>query len=104
MPKDPLRRNIYPTLRLDDCIGYICEVAIFYILDGNSVFWEVEIENEDEGKDKSALKSHHGLYRFAHMQFGLMSAPGTFQKTMDVILANVKWRFISIYFDDIVIF
>lgn len=38
------------------------------------------------------------------MTFGLKNAPGTYQRTMDVFLDNVKWHFAPVYLDDIVTF
>lgn len=38
------------------------------------------------------------------MFFGLRNAPETFQRSMDVILASVKWYFSLVYLGDVVIF
>lgn len=37
-------------------------------------------------RDKTALTSHHGIFSFFRMPFGLKNAPGSFQRAMDVIL------------------
>lgn len=38
------------------------------------------------------------------MSFGLKISPGTFQRTMDVTLAALKWQFTIVYLDDIVLY
>lgn len=38
------------------------------------------------------------------MSFGLRNAPGTFLRTINVILSNFKWKFALVYLDDIAIF
>lgn len=38
------------------------------------------------------------------MPFGLTNAPATFQRAIDIILSNYKWRNCLVYLDDIIIF
>jgi Reverse transcriptase (RNA-dependent DNA polymerase) len=38
------------------------------------------------------------------MPFGLVNAPATFQRAMDVMLSSVKWKFCLMYLDDIIIY
>ena len=38
------------------------------------------------------------------MPFGLTAAPSTFQRTMDVILAGLKWTACLVYIDDVVVY
>lgn len=65
------------------------EERIFTTLDANSGYWQIEITEKD--KNKTSVTSHHGLYRFVIMPFGLKNALGTFQRVIDVILSTVKW-------------
>lgn len=52
----------------------------------------------------TAFTSHHGLYRFTQMPFGLMKALNTFQWTMHVALLAAKLQFPAVYFDNIFVF
>ena len=38
------------------------------------------------------------------MSFGLMNAPATFQRALDIVLSPFKWRTCLIYLDDVIIF
>lgn len=38
------------------------------------------------------------------MQVGLKNVPGTFQRSMDVILASLRWQMILLYLVDITIY
>lgn len=76
--------DIYPIERMDECIGWIGEAAVFPTLDRNSGYWDVEIENEDW--DKTAYASIHGLYRFVRMPIVSRNALSSFQRTMNVAL------------------
>lgn len=38
------------------------------------------------------------------MPFGLKNAPSTFQRSIDIILASVKWQYAIEYLDDIIVF
>lgn len=87
---------------MDERIDSLGEATVFSTLDANGSYWQIEIEKSD--RDKTAFTSPHGLYRFIRMPFGLRNAPGTFQRTMDVILSTVKWQFALVYLDDIVVF
>ena len=60
------------------------------------------IKNED--RHKTAFSSHHGLYQFTRMPFGLRNAPASFQRAIDIILSSVRFKSVMVYLDDIVIF
>ena len=87
---------------MDECIDSLGEAKILSTLDCNSGFWQVPIREED--KDKTTFVCHHGSYRYNRMPFGLMNAPATFQRALDIILAQYKWQTCLIYIDDIIIF
>lgn len=55
-------------------------------------------------KDLTTFTSHHGLYRFKCMPFGLQSAQGTFQRTINLLIDRKKWQYAIVYLDDIILF
>lgn len=77
------------------------QTTVFSTLDASSGYWQAGIDDVD--KEKNAFTSHHGLYRFVHMPFGLHNAPRTIPPTMNLILSSVKWQFALVYLDDIVV-
>lgn len=52
--------------------------------------WILAIAIQDDEEHKTAFISHHALYRFMRRPFRVLKAPGTFQRTMDVIIFSVK--------------
>lgn len=38
------------------------------------------------------------------MPFGLCAAPGTFQRTMDLVLAGLRWTSCLVYLDDVIVY
>lgn len=41
---------------------------------------------------KPAFTSHHSLFQFIRLAFGLNNTPRTFQRAMNILLTYVKWR------------
>ncbi len=96
------KRDAYPIPRMDECIDSLGDAQIFTLLDANSGYWQIELD--EDARDLTAFVSHHGLFRYKRMPFGLKNAPSTFRRAIDMILATVKWQFAIVYLDDIIIF
>ena len=47
------------------------------------------------------INTHKGLYRYTRLPFGISSAPGIFQKTMETVLRGIPR--VIVYLDDILI-
>ena len=95
-------RDVYPLPRMDECLDSLGEAEFFSTLDANTGFWQIEVSPED--RDKTTFSCHVGMYRFLRMPFGLLNAPATFQRAMDIILSEVRWESVIVYLDDIIIF
>lgn len=86
---------------MEESIKSLDNATVFSTLDASNGHWQVEIENKDQ--DRTAFTFHHGHCRFVRMPFGFKNAPGTFQRSMNAIIGNIKWNFVLVYHDDIVI-
>ena len=65
-------------------------------------FGKIEVAEED--RDKTIFSCHVGVYRFLRIPFGLVNAPATFQRAMDIILSKVRWESVLVYLDYVIIF
>ena len=95
-------RDVYPLPRMDECLDSLGEASYFTTLDANTGFWQIEVHPDD--RDKTTFSCHAGMYRFLRMPFGLINAPATFQRAMDILLSDVRWESVIVYLDDIIIF
>ena len=57
---------------------------------------------EPASKEKTAFVTYSGLYQF--VPFGLVNAPATFQRLMEVVLAGLARTICMNYLDDILVF
>ena len=87
---------------MDECRDSLGDAEYFSTLDTNTGFWQIEVAEED--RDKTTFSCHVGMYRFLRMPFGLVNAPATFQRAMDIILSEVRWESVLVYLDDVIIF
>ena len=95
------QKDAYPLPRIEDTLIRLREAKIFTIMDLESGYWQVPVDFYD--RPKTAFTTPDGLYQFLVMPFGLCSAPGTFQRMMDLVLAGLKWTSCLVYLDDIII-
>ena len=54
-------------------------------------------------REKTAFCLPDGLFEFKVMPFGLSNAPATFQRLMDLLLAELKWNSCLVYLDDVIV-
>ncbi|KAM7289527.1 reverse transcriptase family protein [Ixodes scapularis] len=70
-------------------------------MDLKSGYWQIEVDERD--REKTAFVTPDGLYEYKVMPFGLCSAPATFLRVMDTVLAGLKWQMCLVYLDDVVL-
>ena len=92
----------YALPRVDDCLDSLGEARYFTTLDANCGYWQIDVNETD--REKTAFTCHKGLYQFKRMPFGLMTAPATFQRAIDVVLSSVRFQCALTYLDDIVVY
>uniref|UniRef100_A0A6G5ABV7 Putative tick transposon n=1 Tax=Rhipicephalus microplus TaxID=6941 RepID=A0A6G5ABV7_RHIMP len=96
------KKDVYPLPRVDDSLDKLRRAKYFSSVDLKSGYWQIEVDERD--REKTAFVTPDGLYEFKVLPFGLCSAPATFQRMMDTVLADLKWKSYLVYFDDVVVF
>ncbi|KAE8242671.1 hypothetical protein A4X13_0g7062 [Tilletia indica] len=56
----------------------------------------------EEDRWKTAFVCHRGLYQYRTVPFGLRNAPAVFQRLMDKVLGELRWKTAVVYIDDVV--
>ena len=92
----------YPLPRIDDVLDALSHGHYFSVIDLKSGYWQIPMHQSDA--EKTAFRTHDGLYQFTVMPFGLKNAPATFQRLMDTVLSGLKWKGLLVYMDDIIIY
>lgn len=92
----------FPIPRQSEIIQVLSGAQLLSTFDALAGFNQVEMD--DEAKEKTAFRSHRGLWQFRRMPFGLRNGPSIFQRIMQGVLAPYLWLFTLVYIDDIVIF
>lgn len=90
-------RERHPMPVIDEVLAKIGKGKVWSILDVKDAFFLLELE--EGSRDIVTFITHRGLYRFKRLPFGLVSAPETFQRKMDEILADCEGTYW--YLDDV---
>lgn len=99
---DVTAKDAYPLPRIDDALDGLANATLFSTLDLASGYWQVEVDPKD--RPKTAFSTRQGLFEFNVLSFGLCNAPSTFQRLMDLVLADLQWATCLVYLDDIIVF
>ena len=92
----------FPIPRQSEILASLSGAQVLSSLDALSGFTQLELAEEDV--EKTAFRSHRGLFQFKRLPFGLRNGPSIFQRVMQGILAPYLWIFCLVYIDDIVIY
>ena len=95
------KKDVYPLPWIDDILDTLERATYFTTLDLASRYWQIGMDAESAAK--SAFITHRGLHEFVRMPFGMCNAPATFQRLMEVILADLLWKCCFVYIDDVLI-
>jgi hypothetical protein len=90
-----------PIPRIEELLDKLSGAACFSSLDLASGYWQVPVK--EEHRHLTAFSAEGELWEWCVMPFGLTSAPTTFQRMMNKLLAPLS-AFCVVYLDDILIF
>ena len=92
----------FPIPRQSEILSSLSGAQVLSSLDALSGFTQLEMHEDDV--EKTAFRTHRGLFQFKWMPFGLRKGPSIFQRVMQGILAPYLWIFCLVYIDNIVIY
>jgi len=95
-------KDVYSIPRMDDCLDSLGDATVFSTLDCISGYWQIPVAAED--RDKTTFTSHTGLIMFLRIPFGLVNAPASFQRALDIILSGLRWKTCLVYLNDVIVF
>ena len=94
-------RDQHPLPRINDLLMSIRDSRVFIALDLRAGYWQIPVRPEDI--PKTAFRTHRGLYEFTVMPFGLVNAPASFQRLMEIVFGDLRWNGVLTYLDDVLI-
>ena len=89
----------YPIPRINDVFATLSGGTSFSKLDLSQAYQQLVLD--DESKQYTVINTHRGLFRYNQLPFGIASAPGIFQRTMEGLLGGFPHVFV--YLDDILV-
>lgn len=96
------RKDAFPLPRIEESLDALTGAKWFSTLDLASGYSQVAVAEQDRAK--TAFCTPFGLYEFNRMPFGLCNAPGTFQRLMERMFGDCRYRSVLLYLDDVVVF
>ncbi|CAH2207715.1 jg2951, partial [Pararge aegeria aegeria] len=91
----------YPLPRIDDQLDNLSGYKYYTTLDLASGYYQIPMS--ETSKYLTAFITPDGHFEFNRMPFGLANAPSTFQRAINNILGNARFKEAFAYMDDVII-
>jgi hypothetical protein len=89
----------YPIPKTEDLYATLGGGEQFTKLDMSQAYQQLELD--DESKKFTTINTHKGLFQYNRLAFGISSAPGIFQRTMENLLQGIPC--VVVRLDDILV-
>ena len=91
----------YPLPNVEATFDALSGASWFCTLDLRAGYHNIPVAEED--RDKTQFVTRRGTWRWRLMPFGLSTAPGTFQRLMDLVMSGLTYDSVLVYLDDLII-
>ncbi|KAE8240032.1 hypothetical protein A4X13_0g7970 [Tilletia indica] len=91
----------YPLPTTDSIFNSLAGKRVYSSLDAIRGYHQLPVRDSDRWK--TAFTCHRGLYQYKTVPFGLRNAPAVFQRLMDSLLGELRWKVAVVYIDDVVV-
>ena len=93
------RLDGYPIPKIEELHNKLAGGKTFTELDLSHAYEQMVLD--DASKELVTINTHRGLYRYNRLPYGVSSAPGIFQRTMESLLSGIPYT--SVLLDNILI-
>lgn len=90
----------YPLPNIEEILAYLGGSEWFSVFDLAKGFYQMNMAKEHI--ERTAFICHHGLFEFTRLPMGLRNSPASFQRCMDFVLRESRWKSNVPYMDDVV--
>jgi hypothetical protein len=94
--------DAYPIPNITDTLDSLGQSKVFSVLDMASGYFQISVKPEH--REKTAFSCRRGHFEYNKMAFGLINAPATYQRCIDIILMGLKGIDCLVYLDDVICF
>ena len=91
--------DAYPLPKVEELFASLSGGKSFSKLDLQHAYQQLTLD--DNSRPYTTINTHRGLFQYNRLPFGVSSAPGMFQRTMDSLLQGLPH--VTVYLDDILI-
>ncbi|KAE8890608.1 hypothetical protein PF003_g25358 [Phytophthora fragariae] len=95
-------KDCYPVPLIDDILDVLAGAKVFSTMDIASGYWNVPMAADSV--EKTTFTCKYGLFEWLVMPFGQCNAVPAFERLMENVLVDLKWRTCLVYLDDCVVF